>query len=376
MRIRQYSRLNGDDGQEVGWISLVDLFVVLLCLLILAVIVAVREVARSRDAQTAADSRVGLAVAARNRAFSEAAIWRVGANHWYERAMSLKAQVDPKGEVDKAIAASEGRSAEASQRAQKAEDRAKKYEESSRSLMTILERIARSLPQQGSTSPMGSDQAELNPEDFERVQGIIESLVSRANSEGQVKQDLLGLPGKVGNVVFVIDRSQSMAKDDRWESAQATVASWIEHLPVDRAAAVLFGSDVDVVPENSATAPGWAPDSRELPIADAALRRTLLDSLKSIAPSGLTRTHDGLRRAMDFRDIDAIILFTDGAPDSVEVTGFGDARQSVIDLVGQWRAGHPGGRVHVVGVCDYFKPGLGDFLLRVARAGDGAFIGR
>jgi hypothetical protein len=79
---------------------------------------------------------------------------------------------------------------------------------------------------------------------------------------------------------------------------------------------------------------------------------------------------------MEFTDIDCIILFTDGTPDTSSEGPAGDPRQEVIDLVASWRSSHPNARVHTVGIGDYFNPSMRDFLHGVARAGNGAFIGR
>lgn len=210
--------------------------------------------------------------------------------------------------------------------------------------------------------------------------GSIESLRGRislqSDVEAQLRQELLGLEGSMNSVVFVVDRSASMAQSGRWDSAVKTVLDWIEHLPIKKVALVTFGGDVETVPEEIGASPAWRPDTREIPDASVEHRRRLATFLRELKPSGATRTADGLRRAMDFRGADAFILFTDGAPDSFDGGRSGDPREQVMMVISQWVSAAPGRRVHVVGIGDYFKGSMRDFLLNAAKAGSGTFIGR
>jgi Mg-chelatase subunit ChlD len=208
------------------------------------------------------------------------------------------------------------------------------------------------------------------------AQAAMDGLKAELQSTGEIRRELLGIPGRVTNTVFVIDRSESMQLGDRWEDAKRTIAAWIRYLPVARASMVVFGSDMRVLPMTSDSKAGRALDSAELPELTQPTRDRLVEEMSALAPAGQTRTAEALRRAMEFADVDCIILFTDGTPDASGDGPTSNPRQEVIDLVASWKASHPNSRVHTVGIGDYFKAPMRDFLLGVARAGDGAFIGR
>ena len=194
--------------------------------------------------------------------------------------------------------------------------------------------------------------------------------------EDQVKRELLGLPGSVSNVIFVVDRSSSMNKGGRWKDAKATIQNWIKNLPVKRAALVIFGGGVKLVPGELDDQTKWTPDMRELPIVDPHLREVMKKELAELEPLGDTPTYLALRRAMDFKEIDAIFLFTDGAPDAFGDLHGGDPCDQVLQLVKEWKGSHPRACIHVVAIGDYFNKKMSDFLLGIAGNTGGAFIGR
>ena len=202
-----------------------------------------------------------------------------------------------------------------------------------------------------------------------------DGLRREAVAQRQVRQELLGIPGGLARVVMVVDRSQSMSEGSHWEDAKRTVSSWIEHLPVEAAILVVFGADVDVVPSRFEPSPTATRNSAEIPAVDAKLRTEMVEALSEFGPAGLTPTARALRQAMKFRDIDAIIIFTDGAPETGTVSG-SEAKTEVFNLVDQWCQDNPQGRVHTVGIGNYFDRQMRDFLLGVAKRGRGAFIGR
>jgi Mg-chelatase subunit ChlD len=195
-----------------------------------------------------------------------------------------------------------------------------------------------------------------------------------SKESGDIRQELLGIPGELRNTVFVIDRSSSMLREGRWEDTKKTIQTWVKYLPVQRAALVLFGDGIRVIPTALGAEGPLKPDGRELPMVTNELREVMQQELENMGPSGGTPTYAALRRAMDFKDLDAIILFTDGDPDATAagVNPF----EEVVQLVRDWHASHPAGRVHVVGIGDYFKSTSRNFLRGVAAAGSGAFIGR
>jgi hypothetical protein len=208
------------------------------------------------------------------------------------------------------------------------------------------------------------------------AQAAVNGMKDELRNTGEIRRELLGIPGRVTNTVFVIDRSSSMDRGGRWEDAKRTIAAWIKYLPVAKASMVVFGSDVKVLPAASDSTTGRAWGSAELPELTPQMRENLVGEMSALAPAGQTRTATALRRAMEFAEVDCIIVFTDGTPDASGDGPAGDPRQEVIDLVATWRASHPNARVHTVGIGDYFNAPMRDFLLGVARAGNGAFIGR
>jgi Mg-chelatase subunit ChlD len=197
----------------------------------------------------------------------------------------------------------------------------------------------------------------------------------QAKAQRQIRQELLGIPGKLARVVMVVDRSQSMSEGNRWEDAKRTVAGWIEHLPVEAAALVVFGADVQVVPERFEPPRDALYNSIDVPSIDAEIRVEMVQALSEVSPAGLTPTAKALRQAMKFRDVDAIILFTDGAPEQ-NAGSVLDATTEVFELVESWSRDNPNSCVHTVGIGNYFERRMRDFLLGVAKRGRGAFIGR
>lgn len=201
------------------------------------------------------------------------------------------------------------------------------------------------------------------------VQGELDGLRDVMVHDKSLRQELLGIPGSLRNVVFVVDCSSSMSEGGRWEDAKRTVAAWITHLPVERAVLILFSGGPVFVPRELSSDRLFPQNSRELVVVDDAMRGRMVTELDAMSPHAGTRAFAALRRALEFKDLDAIVLFTDGAPDSpAEVKQF----------IQQWRTTEEGrrARLHTVGVGDYFNRESGGFLRELAQIGNGAFIGR
>ena len=192
--------------------------------------------------------------------------------------------------------------------------------------------------------------------EVKRLRGLLD--------DQKVPQQLLGLDGRFDRVVFLLDRSSSMdrkdrGKSDRWSDSISTIETWLRYLPVKGVALITFGADVNEYPG----------DARFLPKKEGL--ESLIRTLKELKPIGETKTMEALQRAYGFRDVDAIFLFTDGLPNSPG----GNARD-ILEFARQQRAQGSRIRIHTVGVGDYFKADMGDFLRGLAAETGGTFIGR
>lgn len=182
------------------------------------------------------------------------------------------------------------------------------------------------------------------------------------NAEGAVRAELLGLKPPLNKVVFVVDRSSSMneAKEavKRWEDCIQTIKTWINFLPVQKAALIVFGDDIKVYPQD---------EKSMLKLPEGA--KELTNALDDLQPKGGTKTQAALWKAYSSYDnIDAIILFTDGAPD--------EGIDSVLTFVDEMARQKPNTRIYTVGIGDYFNGQMGRFLREVSKRTGGTFIGR
>ena len=334
------------DSEEIGWISLVDLLVVLCCIGFLAFIAVSSEMGRAAD-HGKDDKReiwwLRTRVSMLERAVSD----------WKDKYQSASKPPDDTG-------AASGR-----------EQTSAKVPEPPKQLPTPDDQ--KRVGELEGQLAAANERMEFQRKQIVDLQGWLARLQELGEEAGRLRKDLLGITGQIGNVVFVVDRSQSMENGGRWDEAKRLIEIWISLLPVDRAALVLFGSDIRVIPSSIRLADALQPDSRDIPPIDEAGRSQMKQELENLKPEGGTPTYRALQRAMEFRDIDAIILFTDGNPDGFN--GDGTAEQ-VHQLIAEWRTSHPQGQVHAVGIGEYFNVSMGNFLRGVARHGGGVFIGR
>jgi uncharacterized coiled-coil DUF342 family protein len=188
--------------------------------------------------------------------------------------------------------------------------------------------------------------------------------------EARNNRELVGLTGKLERVAILFDASGSMRRaagsgiGDRWAEAQTIAGTWLQHLNVQQCVLIVFSNQVRTFPQD-----GTLADVRGE--AGKGRRESLLKQLRTVTPSGWTNTHDALRKAYEY-DIDAILLFTDGAPSKATSGAFDPviARQ-IYDLCRQ----HSNIPIHSIGLGNYFDQNASTFLQTVAKLTGGTFRG-
>jgi hypothetical protein len=183
----------------------------------------------------------------------------------------------------------------------------------------------------------------------------------------ELNQELVGLRGSLKSVVFVIDRSGSMNRGGRWATVRSIVRTWLERLPIERAALVIFNETVAVFPSTG----GFL----DLSGSNAEHNRgILLAAFDRVSPQGHTNTVEALRSAFGYENAGSIFLFSDGAPDAGKNRFDRVMAAQVIALCRQHGKGTP---VNTIGLGDYLNDReMGRFLVRVAAETGGTFIGR
>ncbi|MEM9660289.1 MAG: vWA domain-containing protein, partial [Planctomycetota bacterium] len=189
--------------------------------------------------------------------------------------------------------------------------------------------------------------------------------------ETRINRKLVGLKGEMKRVAILFDASGSMQQSvaengrNRWAEAQEIAATWLQHLDVDFCALVVFSTDVKTFPEDGALADLRGPDGD-------AKRADLLRQLRSVSPSGSTNTLAALETAYGYERIDAILLFSDGAPTN-DQSGRIDPQiaQRIYDLCQV----HKDVPINSIGLGNYFDKDMATFLRSVAEITNGAFRG-
>jgi hypothetical protein len=128
---------------------------------------------------------------------------------------------------------------------------------------------------------------------------------------------------------------------------------------------IVFSSDVRTFPEDGTLADLRGEDGK-------AKRTALLQHVQVLSPGGTTNTLAALRKAYEYH-VDAILLFSDGAPSNSD-SGVFDAvvANQVYDLCRE-NASVP---VHTIGLGNYFDENASTFLRTVATTTGGTFRGQ
>ena len=193
----------------------------------------------------------------------------------------------------------------------------------------------------------------------------------RWHRESRINRELVGINGKLQRVALVFDASGSMkekgtSQGDRWAEAQQIATTWLRHMDVDECVLIVYSSNVRTFPTDGSLAKVHG-------IEGEAARTALLDELTAVEPEGWTNTLEAMRKAYTYKDVDTIILFSDGAPTNPN-SGLFDAQvaQKIYALCRQ-KKGIP---VNTIGLGNYFDQDLSTFLRTVAKITDGTFLGR
>jgi len=182
-----------------------------------------------------------------------------------------------------------------------------------------------------------------------------------------LNQELVGVRGRLKTVVFVIDRSGSMNRGGRWLVTRNVIKSWLEHLPIERAALVIFNGSVSSFPGEQTYWELTGP-------AAGRNRSELLDTLDKITPEGNTNTLAALQKAYRYRGVDTILLFSDGEPDS-GANAFDKRMAARVHVL--CRGHGKSVPVNTVGLGDYLgHRDTGRFLVSIAHETGGTFLGR
>lgn len=191
-----------------------------------------------------------------------------------------------------------------------------------------------------------------------------------SEQETLVRKELIGLKGSLRNVVIVFDRSGSMSEAGRWDHARNVVHTWLQNLAIHQCALILFSTSVDVFPKNGEFLDLNGPIAEEN-------RALLLRELEQTQPGGRTDTLKALVRAYQYPGVDTILLFTDGEPNLTNSRSFDRSMATAIyDFCEAEKTRGREVTVNTIGLGDYFRSELGDFLMNISQITGGTFLGR
>jgi len=202
-----------------------------------------------------------------------------------------------------------------------------------------------------------------------QISQLREELAIAGKSDTSIRKELLGLKGPLQNVAFILDKSYSMNRDQRWDKTCDIVKTWLTYLNVEKCVLLRFSDGVRVIPDGKAKTHQYLEmigENRQANLEE------LLVQLKKVKPSGRTNTYKALKKAMEYEP-DTIILFTDGAPMSTFHFGKYDNNQmkSILEEFSEENV-----PINIVALGDYFDRRLCQFLRELADSTGGSFIGK
>lgn len=269
-------------------------------------------------------------------------------------------------ELIKQAAEAEESRRELTQALQAALEENKTLVEARRRLLTEKERLAESLrAMRHSKTQLANLQNKFNVVQAQ-YQETLGTLRQMQSDERRIRTELIGLRGSIKRVAILFDSSGSMRDGGRWDAARRIVATWLEYLEMEQCVLIVFGRDVVALPDDGTLLDlrGEQGDRN---------RKRLLEFIEQLDPEGGTNTLAALEMAYAYDDLDAILLFTDGAPnDGRSATFDPDVARQIYRLCEQ----HKDIPINTVGLGDYFQKDLSEFLLTIAEITGGTFMGR
>ena len=351
------------DNSESAWVAMTDLFLILMIVFLGIAVHATMAGSAANSQYIALLTQMQAVTAQSTEASDQITRLREDLRKAQDEVAKFKAAQESLTADGKPISI-EALERKVSDQRDRADTAEREYARLQRELATIRELLKTTDAELETTRKFLSDartekaamQSKLT-EALRRVAEVELQLANAHGAEASFRQEILGIQGELGRVVFVFDRSESMEKGRRWEDASSTMRLWLNLLPVKQAAVVMFSNDADPFPNPPVL---WEMTSGN--------KKKLMDAISNLRPEGRTNTLAALRVAYSYAALDAIVLFTDGEPDDPAAT-----RNYVVEMKRRF----PKTRIHTVGIGDYFSDRkFSDFLLGVARDSGGAFIGR
>jgi hypothetical protein len=349
---------NASVDSAVGWIATVDALLLFLMLTFLVVFAGIWAVNRSTSVAAAKASEAKEASEAAD--FLKGKLADVTENAEKNSGAHSQAIKEAKEAVEKANKARED--------GDKDKQDAEKRWRDSGTLISLLRLQIKGLDKELSIAKGKLAQAAGVSDDRDRLQIEIDELLKRlrlqvqkndelakylAELRGQeaIHQELLGVGGKLKKVAFIMDVSKSMGRDTDgpvWKGALRIFNTWVKYLPVDDAVLIAFGTEVATFPNDGTLVPmtrngkevtlpelaGKRPSPLMFSMPDGGISRQgerlkekrafdddshtvrefLSAWLETVEVGDATATKAAMERAFSYRDIDTIILFTDGQP--------------------------------------------------------------
>lgn len=288
--MRRSSRLFNQSTDEVGWISTTDMFVVACCFLLFMAVVLKRRAGDAEDrlgsvtqqlemSKAASDPDVAQKIDAMTNEREELISRLKSANDRIERIADQQSRENASELTEKQALASQ---------IKKLEDGLNLSESE---IIKLKEQLA------------GARKAATDA----RGQAI--------SQQRAINNKLVGLGGKLENVVFMVDISKSMQSGkgpngvvlNNWVPIVEVIERWINGLNVTSAALIVFGDSAEVKVQMQRLSDGG--------------RERILEILKQIDPNADgTNFLAAFEEAYRIPNVDTIIVFSDGLP-SVDING-------------------------------------------------------